>query len=98
MGPPVSFFPAGELPERIQTTVRDRRRKDNVELEKCKLMEMLQYECVVENEGRTADSRILCQPIQRLFRRYVFHCSLAFVDRWTDDVGWIIKRSLESIG
>jgi len=69
MGPPVNIFPAAELPERIQTTLKDRRRKDKVELEKCELLEMLQYECVVEDEGRDRDSRIICQPIQRLFRR-----------------------------
>jgi hypothetical protein len=79
MSPPVEGWSASELPRRIQADVHGRRRKGgdgkggDVELEKCELLEMLQYNCVVE--GRTEaerynrDARVVCRPVERWFRR-----------------------------
>jgi len=76
MPPPVERWPASELPLRIQATLDGRRRKGgNVELEKCELLEMLQYNCVVEGKSESKrysrEARVVCRPVERWFRRYV---------------------------
>lgn len=69
MSPPVETFSATELPDRVQVNTQGRRRKGgNIELQKCELLEMLQYECEVENAARK-DSQVICRPVERLFRR-----------------------------
>ena len=67
-------FPACELHERVQRATPwlsdqpgyDARRKikglGSGDLEKCRLMELVQYDCSVRD-------RIECQPVIRLFRR-----------------------------
>ncbi|KAL1641928.1 hypothetical protein SLS58_005764 [Diplodia intermedia] len=68
MAPPVEAFPPEELSVRVQYKPNGRRRKPPVELEKCKLLEMVQYACEVENRDDPR-SRVLCRPLVRLFRR-----------------------------
>jgi len=71
MAPPVQRWSAEELPERVQTKAEilsDRRRKERIDLQHCQLMELLQYHCRVEEPNRR-NSRVLCEPIQRLFRK-----------------------------
>ena len=70
MSPPIESFPAFQLPDRVQVTTKNRRRKRLVELQKCELMEMVQYSCDVEKDKGGA-SVIKCQPLVRLFRRWV---------------------------
>ncbi|KAG9236421.1 hypothetical protein BJ875DRAFT_372258 [Amylocarpus encephaloides] len=70
MPPPVELFPANpSLPERATANLKGRRRKDfDGNLMKCELLELVQYECEVENPNdRRAMAR--CWPIVRLFRR-----------------------------
>ena len=68
MSPPVESFPATELPWRVQVTSQGKRRKKPIELEKCALMELVQYKCDVEGQG--AETAVIkCVPIVRLFRR-----------------------------
>jgi hypothetical protein len=69
MTPPVEVFPAFELPSRVQVTTKGKRRKDNIDLEKCELLQIMQYECNIQ-DTKVRDSPIICEPIQRLFRRY----------------------------
>ena len=70
MAPPVEAFPASELPFRVQTTVKGKRRKGgNIDLKQCKLLEMVQYDCKVDETER--DAPVKCYPIVRLFRKYV---------------------------
>jgi len=69
MAPPVESWPAHELPDRVQVTEQGRRRKDQIELQKCELLEMLQYDCAIEDGSRRKDARIVCRPVERLFRR-----------------------------
>ena len=69
MSPPVESFPAIELPWRIQGTTEGKRRKKLIELDKCQLMEFVQYSCILEGES-AATARIKCVPIVRLFRKY----------------------------
>jgi hypothetical protein len=71
MAPSIEPFPASELPKRVQMTMKGRQRKDKIDLEACELLEMLQYECAVEDGGRTRDARVVCRPVERLFRRWV---------------------------
>lgn len=70
MAPPVDVFPASELAERVQLTAQHRRRKPPVDLKKCELLEMIQYDCRVdEGPGSGGRGKVLCTPIERLFRR-----------------------------
>lgn len=87
MAPPISTFPVQDLPSQIQVTMKGKRRKGPpIDLKTCPLFEMLQYECDVQ-EPRTKDSRVLCWPVERLFRRYVFLLSLFFVLSW-----WLVRE------
>ena len=79
MSPPVEIWPASELPIRIQDDALGRRRKPaagqkgDIDLEKCELLEMIQYSCIVEGatdaERHSKDARIICRPVERWFRR-----------------------------
>ncbi|KAI5853216.1 hypothetical protein DFP73DRAFT_535590 [Morchella snyderi] len=61
---PITTFPASALTQHINTNVRTgRRRKQPIDLSKCELLEMVQWDCRVEN------GQNLCWPIERLFRR-----------------------------
>jgi hypothetical protein len=61
---PITIFPASTLPQHINTDVRTgRRRKQPLDLSKCELLEMVQWECRIE------DGKTKCWPIERLFRR-----------------------------
>ena len=70
MAPPVEAFPASELPWRIHTTGQGKRRKGgNIDLRNCELLELVQYDCKVNEKEPNAS--IKCYPIVRLFRRFV---------------------------
>ena len=69
MAPLVEAWPASQLPERTQVGVAGRRRKDfDGDLKKCELLELLQYDCKVE-EPISRESVTRCWPVVRLFRR-----------------------------
>lgn len=71
MAPPVEAFPPQELEARVQYDARGRRKKGGpIELEQCKLLEMVQYACEVENKNDPR-GRVMCKPLVRLFRRWV---------------------------
>lgn len=75
MAPPTEAFPASELAERVQITAQHRLRKTPVDLAQCKLLEMIQYNCRVEEESPMTGSldggseKVFCEPVERLFRR-----------------------------
>ncbi|KAK2759939.1 hypothetical protein FQN54_002675 [Arachnomyces sp. PD_36] len=72
MAPLVEVWPASELPDRVQVVrsgFKDKRRKDPIDLEKCKLMEMVQYSCNPPTEPPPGPGVVHCKPIVRLFRR-----------------------------
>jgi hypothetical protein len=50
---------------------RNRRRKKPVDLQKCELVEMVQYSCDIAKDERDGGTVIKCEPIVRLFRRCV---------------------------
>ena len=68
MAPPIEEFPPAQLEQRLQYTTNGKLRKSPVELEKCKLMEMVQYMCEVSNRN-DPNAVVVCQPVVRLFRR-----------------------------
>lgn len=69
MAPPLESWPAWQLPERAQATMKDTKRKGfNGDLNGCGLLELVQYDCKVENAERR-ESLVRCWPIVRLFRR-----------------------------
>lgn len=70
MTPPIESFPASELPVRVQLTTQGRLRKNPINLAKCDLMEVLQYSCHLEGK-RPETAIVKCEPIVRLFRRFV---------------------------
>lgn len=79
MAPLVEVWPASELPDRVQVVrsgFKDKRRKVPIDLEKCKLMEMVQYSCNPPSEPPPGPGVVHCKPIVRLFRRYIFFYSL----------------------
>lgn len=79
MAPPVERWLASELPVRIQGNIFGQKRKPaagqrgDIDLEKCELLEMVQYSCIVEGatdaERHRKDARVMCTPIERWFRR-----------------------------
>jgi inner membrane protease subunit SOM1 len=73
MPPPTEAFHPSDLTSRIQYLPNGRKRKEplNIDLQKdCELKEMLQYFCDVA-EPEDPKSRIVCEPVLRLFRKYV---------------------------
>ena len=72
MAPLTTTFPAAELPARVQAGPDGRRRKlpggARVDLAACELLQMLQYDCEIENPG-VRDSPVRCFSVQRLFRQ-----------------------------
>jgi hypothetical protein len=75
MPPLVPLFPPSELTERVQVVqsgfIKEKRRKGPpVELEKCVLLEMVQYSCNPPSEGIQPPGVVKCKPLVRLFRRY----------------------------
>lgn len=69
MAPLVPIFPASALPERVNVVTKNFKEKHRkgppIELEKCQLLEMLQYSCQPPQMG----SAPVCTPIVRWFRR-----------------------------
>jgi hypothetical protein len=68
MAPPIEEFLPAQLEQRIQYAMNGKLRRSPVELEKCKLMEMVQYMCEVSNRN-DPNAVVVCQPVVRLFRR-----------------------------
>lgn len=71
MSPPLESWSAAELPERVQVDEKNKRRKTlgkEIDLTKCVLEEMVQYDCRVE-QPVTKESKVVCEPIVRLFRK-----------------------------
>jgi hypothetical protein len=69
MAPMVESFPASQLESRIQYVPNGRRRKPPVDLKDCELKELLQYHCDLNGPPNDPRSRVVCEPILRLFRK-----------------------------
>ncbi|KAI5462727.1 hypothetical protein BGZ63DRAFT_423953 [Mariannaea sp. PMI_226] len=73
MGFPCQVFHASELPDRVQSDLKGRKRKlqageRNVDLSGCELLEMLQYKCEIKEPVKW-DSPVQCYAVDRLFRK-----------------------------
>ena len=69
MAPPMEAFPVSELEDRINVQTNGRRRKGgDIDLRKCELLELVQYECGLK-ERQNRQSIIQCAPVVKLFRR-----------------------------
>ncbi|KAL1982925.1 hypothetical protein VTN96DRAFT_777 [Rasamsonia emersonii] len=73
MAPLVPVFSATDLPDRVQivhSAFKEKRRKgEPIDLEKCALLEMVQYSCNPPSEGIQPPGVVKCKPVVRLFRR-----------------------------
>lgn len=70
MAPPVEEFPVSELGHRINVQSNGRRRKGgDIDLRKCELLELVQYECGLKGSKKDRDSVIECAPVVKLFRK-----------------------------
>lgn len=71
MAPPIEAFPVSELENRINVQTNGRRRKGgDIDLHKCELLELLQYECGLKGSEKDRRAVIQCAPVVKLFRRY----------------------------
>ncbi|PYH76194.1 hypothetical protein BO82DRAFT_359379 [Aspergillus uvarum CBS 121591] len=73
MAPLVPVFHAETLPEHVNISTKNfqekRRKGGPVDLEKCQLLEMVQFSCNPPQGGIPKPGVIVCQPVVRLFRR-----------------------------
>lgn len=69
MAPIIEAFPPWQLGQRVNLTTAGKTRKDPVDLEKCALKELVQYECQLKGPKENPRSVVVCAPIVRLFRR-----------------------------
>lgn len=69
MTPPVKAFPAWKLDTQLQELPNGKMRKEKVDLKSCELLEMVQYNCDLVGSKTNPKSKVVCEPIVRLFRR-----------------------------
>jgi hypothetical protein len=69
MAPLVEAFPPSQLEERIQTKLNGKVQKPPIELKQCQLKEMMQYMCDLDGPKNDPQSRVVCEPILRTFRK-----------------------------
>ncbi|KKA23261.1 hypothetical protein T310_2686 [Rasamsonia emersonii CBS 393.64] len=69
MAPLVPVFSATDLPDRVQivhSAFKEKRRKgEPIDLEKCALLEMVQYSCNPPSEGIQPPGVVKCKPVMR---------------------------------
>ena len=72
MAPPLNIFPASKLPDRIHMLPNGKRRKgEPIDLKKCELLEMINYDCRLKGDESDPKAVIRCEPLVKLFRKYV---------------------------
>lgn len=71
MAPHVEAFQASRLEHEIQYRTNGRLHKTPVDLKQCALKELIQYETVLGGPQSDPKTKVLCQPVLRLFRQYV---------------------------
>lgn len=71
MAPLVETFPPEELSARINKLPNGKTRKPAVAdlAKECKLKELLQYNCDLNGPKEDPKSKIVCDPVLRLFRQ-----------------------------
>lgn len=71
MAPLTEAFHPSDLQNRVQYVPNGKRRKRGVDLKKCELKELLQYSCDLKGPKNDPKSYVVCEPVLRLFRKYV---------------------------
>ncbi|RMZ03917.1 hypothetical protein D0860_06589 [Hortaea werneckii] len=71
MAPMVETFHPARLQQHAQYLPNGKARKPSVELKDCDLKELIQYECNLSGPRESPRSKIVCEPILKLFRQYV---------------------------
>ena len=70
MPPLVDDFPASDLLPRINDLPSGKKRKPAVaDLKQCPLKEMIQYNCDLNGPVDDPASKVVCEPVLRLFRQ-----------------------------
>lgn len=70
MAPLVETFHPSRLQQHLQYTAEGKLRKTPVDLKKdCELKELIQYECDLRGPKESPRSKVVCEPVLRLFRR-----------------------------
>nr|POF01317.1 hypothetical protein CFP56_21265 [Quercus suber] len=69
MAPHVEVFDASRLDHAIQYKPNGRRHRPNIDLKACALKELLQYECDLNGPRHDPRTKVVCEPVLRLFRQ-----------------------------
>ncbi|KAK4539639.1 hypothetical protein LTR36_010465 [Oleoguttula mirabilis] len=69
MAPLVEAFHPARLQQHVQYHPNGKARKPPVDLKQCELKELIQYECDLRGPKENPRSRVVCEPLLRLFRQ-----------------------------
>ncbi|EME82957.1 uncharacterized protein MYCFIDRAFT_35795 [Pseudocercospora fijiensis CIRAD86] len=70
MPPLVEAFHASELTDKINALPSGKRRKPQIKnLQDCELKELIQYNCELSGPRNDPKSKVVCEPVFRLFRQ-----------------------------
>ncbi|KAI6878149.1 hypothetical protein KC360_g2816 [Hortaea werneckii] len=69
MAPMVETFHPARLQQHAQYLPNGKARKPSVELKDCDLKELIQYECNLQGPRESPRSKIVCEPVLKLFRQ-----------------------------
>ena len=70
MAPPIEAFPVSDLEKRVNDQANGRRKKGgDIDICKCELLELVQYECGLKGDEKDRQAVIQCAPMVKLFRR-----------------------------
>ncbi|KAF2812391.1 uncharacterized protein BDZ99DRAFT_461103 [Mytilinidion resinicola] len=88
MAPPIEIFSSNDLAEKVQYTASGKRRKPDVDLRACKLLEMVQYHCTHKGDYKKDPRAVYveCSPLVRSFRRCADGLTVE-TTAWEDEEG-----------
>jgi len=69
MPPPIEAFPASQLENSIQYNTDGKLRKKRIDLRECELKKLAQYQCELNELAGVNESKVICKPVLRLFRK-----------------------------
>jgi len=69
MAPLVENFHPARLQQHVQYHANGKTRKPPVDLKKCELKELIQYECDLQGPKDDPRNKVVCEPVLRLFRQ-----------------------------
>lgn len=69
MAPLIEAFPPSKLEQHVQRKTNGKAHKPPIELKECELKEMVQYFCDLDGPKEDPRSKVVCEPVLRLFRK-----------------------------